>query len=258
MINENPVTVQELLETVKKYGFEAYGIFLSSYQGIVFNNQDPYKLGRVQIQVPQISKDKVLQSWAYPRGFTAAAKDFGFAMIPPKGARVRVSFENGSLENPLWEYGSWARGEFPELANTDYPKNRALVTENWAICLNDDKDLVIKPKQGDSYITIKKNGDVEINGKTVKTEAESHVLQAASSTETITGTKSIAAAIFTLISNNVTLTGQGNEGNGSVSFGINGHNVEFRPNGIYIEGIRFLDHVHEGVDPGAGQSGGVA
>lgn len=50
---------------LRENGLEGIGRFYSTYRGIVINNEDPLKLNRLQIEVPDITQTLV---WAYPKG----------------------------------------------------------------------------------------------------------------------------------------------------------------------------------------------
>lgn len=81
------------------------------YMAIVTNTNDSYKLGRVQIRIPAIhgaitSENSYLPNsalpWARPALFSGFAEDMGQFIIPPKGARVFVTFEYNDISKPIY------------------------------------------------------------------------------------------------------------------------------------------------------------
>lgn len=81
------------------------------YRGIVVHNEDPLRLGRIQVSVPQVLGE-VLTAWAMPC-VPYAGSQVGFCMVPPIDAGVWVEFEGGELEKPIWSGCFWREGERP-------------------------------------------------------------------------------------------------------------------------------------------------
>jgi uncharacterized protein involved in type VI secretion and phage assembly len=94
--------------------------FFGKFRGMVLNNIDPMQMGRLQVQVPDVS-NLLPTSWALPC-FPFAGKQMGMWAIPQIGAGVWVEFEQGNPDYPIWSgcfYGSVA--EVPALALTAPP-----------------------------------------------------------------------------------------------------------------------------------------
>lgn len=94
--------------------------FFGKFRGMVLNNIDPMQMGRIQVQVPDVS-NLLPTSWAMPC-FPFAGKQMGMWAIPQIGAGVWVEFEQGNPDYPIWSgcfYGSAA--EVPALALTAPP-----------------------------------------------------------------------------------------------------------------------------------------
>lgn len=94
--------------------------FFGKFRGMVLNNIDPMQMGRLQVQVPDVS-NLLPTSWAMPC-FPFAGKQMGMWAIPQIGAGVWVEFEQGNPDYPIWSgcfYGSAA--EVPALALTAPP-----------------------------------------------------------------------------------------------------------------------------------------
>jgi hypothetical protein len=76
------------------------------YRGVVENNRDPMRLGRVQALVPDVSREVL--SWALP-----CLPCSGPYAIPPLGASIWVEFEGGDIQYPIWSGCFWNAGEAP-------------------------------------------------------------------------------------------------------------------------------------------------
>ena len=93
-------------------------VLVFTYGGVVENNQDPLKLGRLKVRVPQVygcaggtgyigTNDL---PWALPVGLPAGSNKFsgGFSHLPEVGDKVWVRFLDGEQEKPIWEWGMQA------------------------------------------------------------------------------------------------------------------------------------------------------
>ena len=67
--------------------------------GLVTDNKDPDKLGRVQLKIPILS-DRDTTWWA-PIVMLGAGKNRGWFFIPEKDDEVLVLFEHGDINRPL-------------------------------------------------------------------------------------------------------------------------------------------------------------
>lgn len=87
-----------------------------TYGGLVENNKDPLKLGRVKVRVPHVYGSTGSGSgfvatndlpWALPAGMPAggSARSGGFSQLPEVGDKVWVRFLDGEPEKPIWEWG---------------------------------------------------------------------------------------------------------------------------------------------------------
>ncbi len=86
--------------------------FYGKYRGIVVDNQDPLKLGRLKLKVPSVLGGDVVTGWATPCAPYGGAADQGFLFIPDIGAGVWTEFEEGDLEFPLWVGTFWSQPNF--------------------------------------------------------------------------------------------------------------------------------------------------
>lgn len=286
-----PTTVSGLMDTVKKYGFEYFGVFYGKYRGIVVSNQDPEKLGRVKINVPQVSGKNIMEAWAWPSGLVGG-EEFGSFFIPPKGASVWVTFENGDPNHPIWEGGHWARGKTPEVARRTNPDNRVFQTKNWILEMDDqegsEKFKITDRTSGNSFEFDTDSGDFNLNvtgNENVTTEGNTthsvsgniaHEISGnktdnisgnntstvtGNSSENVTGNKSISCVGFSLAATGLSTMTFGSAtvtlSPSEISFSVGGHTLEINGSGVHIDGHEFISHAHNGVQSGGSNTGGV-
>jgi hypothetical protein len=70
--------------------------FFGNYRGVVFDNNDPEKLGRIRVTVPQLFADTPT-GWAWPKNSSGIV-----LQAPPIGQGVWVEFEGGDSSFPIW------------------------------------------------------------------------------------------------------------------------------------------------------------
>lgn len=94
--------------------------FFGKFRGMVMNNVDPMGMGRIQVQVPDVS-GLVPGSWAMPC-FPFASMQLGFYALPQIGGGVWVEFEQGNPDYPIWS-GCWygSRADVPALVTATPP-----------------------------------------------------------------------------------------------------------------------------------------
>lgn len=80
------------------------------YRGTVMENNDPKKLGRVKVCVPEVLGEETV--WAMPC-VPFAGKGVGLFALPPVGTGVWVEFEAGNLDRPIWSGCFWSDGGVP-------------------------------------------------------------------------------------------------------------------------------------------------
>jgi uncharacterized protein involved in type VI secretion and phage assembly len=105
------------------------GNFFGKYRGTVINNVDPMQMGRLMVQVPDVSN--VLPStWAMPSAPFAGAQS-GSVAVPPIGASVWVEFEQGNSDYPIWSGCFWgSSAEVPPMALAAPPGVQAIVIQS--------------------------------------------------------------------------------------------------------------------------------
>jgi uncharacterized protein involved in type VI secretion and phage assembly len=74
--------------------------YFGKYRGMVLANLDPMQMGRLLVQVPDIS-GLMPSTWAMPC-FPVTGKQMGMWVLPTIGAGVWVEFEQGDPDYPIW------------------------------------------------------------------------------------------------------------------------------------------------------------
>lgn len=147
-----------------------YGI----YYGLVEDNQDPLKLGRLKIRSPFHDDPETIPTgdlpWAHYVTPYGGAKDVGHYFIPPKDAQVAFAFVDGHPWYPVWlgcVYGA-PKGESDTLVSRidppeegwDYTKYHSISTPYGHIIeiddnvVGDNKYTKIRIKTPDDYFLL--------------------------------------------------------------------------------------------------------
>lgn len=90
----------------------AMATIFGKYRALVSSNDDPLRLGRLQVTLPDFPAMK--EAWAMPC-IPYAGPNVGFYSIPPVGACVWVEFEGGNPDAPIWSGCFWLEGQVPAL-----------------------------------------------------------------------------------------------------------------------------------------------
>lgn len=98
------------------------------YRGTVLNNIDPMQMGRLMVQVPDISN--VLPStWAMPC-LPFSGIQSGMYVAPAIGSGVWIEFEQGNSDYPIWVGCFWgSAAEVPALALAGPPGLQQMVVQ---------------------------------------------------------------------------------------------------------------------------------
>jgi uncharacterized protein involved in type VI secretion and phage assembly len=152
---------------------QLYGVTI----GVVTNNKDPDKVGRVKVKFPWLSEQEE-SAWA--RVLTPmAGHDRGFYYLPEVDDEVLVAFEHGQVEFPYILGSLWNGKDKPPESNDDGKNNQRLIkSRSGHIIILDDtegeekiiirdktakNEVVIDSKQ--NTITIKVDRDLQIEAK---------------------------------------------------------------------------------------------
>lgn len=117
---------------------------VSLYEGTVYDNRDPLRLGRIKANVPGVLEP--YSGWALPIGGTGGgAEDSGWWQVPAIGANVAIMFREGDPDHPRYFVGGWgAPGGVPQSPSfaSELPAGEAvqvagLETKRWNIVVDD-------------------------------------------------------------------------------------------------------------------------
>lgn len=127
------IQAEEILDNIVRYGIEFYRIYPGLYRGIVRDNADPRKQGRVKIHVPTL-QETAPEIWI-KSAMQGAGDGRGFFWPPEVGDPVYVSFAQGQPSRPECYIGGWwgrrdDTSDVPEGLgySGDYPDMRGFVT----------------------------------------------------------------------------------------------------------------------------------
>jgi uncharacterized protein involved in type VI secretion and phage assembly len=105
--------------------------YFGKYRGMVLNNVDPMQMGRLLLQVPDVT-GLPPTSWAMPC-VAVTGKQMGTYWLPQIGAGVWVEFEQGNPNYPIWVGGFWgSAAEVPALALAGNPVSPSIVLQTQA------------------------------------------------------------------------------------------------------------------------------
>lgn len=125
-----------ILSMLSKQGLEALGRYYSIYEARVIDNQDPTGRNRLKVSCPNILAGATF--WARPRG-QCGTDNYAFKFITPgAGDFVYVTFMNGDLALPLWEYRGFDLMNGSKLFK--YPSVLGFITKNGNSVILDDGD----------------------------------------------------------------------------------------------------------------------
>jgi uncharacterized protein involved in type VI secretion and phage assembly len=102
--------------------------YFGKYRGMVINNVDPMQMGRLMVQVPDIS-GLIPSTWAMPC-FPVTGKQMGVWAVPLIGSGVWVEFEQGDPDYPIW-VGCFpgSPADVPALALAGNPASPSIVLQ---------------------------------------------------------------------------------------------------------------------------------
>lgn len=128
--------------------------------GIIHDNKDPEKRGRVLLVIPSIIPDDVHPTWALPIGVGHGA-DRGALIVPPKGTAVFVTFLDANPDLPLWLPGPFASKGIPKPV-TDQPDH--IYPDERVLYASDTDTSVVETPQGDVWIKLARRRELKIEG----------------------------------------------------------------------------------------------
>lgn len=142
--------------------------------GMVTNNNDPKKWGRVKVKFPTLTEEHE-SHWARVVAI-GAGPDRGFDCLPEINDEVLVAFEHGDIAFPYILGSLWNGKDKPPLENDDGENNIRMIKSRSGhkIVLDDTEDkekIIIEDKSGKNIITI----DCEKNSLSVQIEEDINI-----------------------------------------------------------------------------------
>ena len=105
------------------------------------DNDDEDGLGKLQVKIPTVTKNKIHPSWAYPKT-QWGGKGYGMQLLPVKGELVWIEFEHGDTRFPIWNFAHRTDGDKPEEFVS--PQIYGFKTPRGQIIVIDDREDVQK------------------------------------------------------------------------------------------------------------------
>jgi hypothetical protein len=102
--------------------------YYGKYRGVVVNNVDPMRIGRILASVPDVG-GLLPTTWATPC-VPITGKQAGTWFVPQIGAAVWIEFEQGDPDFPIWSGCFWGTaGEVPGVAQLGNPVSPSIVLQ---------------------------------------------------------------------------------------------------------------------------------
>jgi uncharacterized protein involved in type VI secretion and phage assembly len=139
--------------------------------GLVTNNQDPEKMGRVKVEFPTLSQQNE-SNWARIAS-PMAGKERGLYFLPEVGDEVLVVFEHGDINFPYILGALWNGKDKPPGDNSDGKNDQRIIqSRSGHKIILDDKEgeekIIIQDKTGKNQIII----DSKENTMNIKVEKD--------------------------------------------------------------------------------------
>lgn len=149
------MSITELLEdhNNRQLKSKIYGVMV----GIVTNNKDPDKLGRVKVKIPRLSGDDE-SYWARVATFIAGPERGAFFLPEPED-EVLVAFEQGDINIPYIVGSLWNGVDKPPETNTDGENNIQVIKSRSGHIIRltnkvGEEKIEIIDKTGNNFISI--------------------------------------------------------------------------------------------------------
>lgn len=186
------MSITDILEPKKRSDSRIYGVVV----GIVTNNKDTEKLGRVKVKIPRLSGEDE-SNWARVISFMAG-KERGAFFLPEIDDEVLVAFEYGDINMPYVIGSLWNGKDVPPENNSDGKNNiRVIRSRSGHVITLDDSDgseqikimdktqknmIIIDAKN--NKISIKSDKDIELSAPNGKVTIEAMDIETKSTAST--------------------------------------------------------------------------
>lgn len=146
-------------------GMPSANQYTGLYEGVVTDNVDPLKLGRVRIRIPGILDDPD-SDWAFPMGMPGGGvSQRGFFDVPAIGSEVYVMFLGGDPDKPRFWTGHWGvrndtGSEVPTQARDALDENPA-DADAIKVYETNSYVLVFDEREGQERFFVKRKRDIE-------------------------------------------------------------------------------------------------
>jgi len=158
-------TITWFRQQLQRFGLESLNRYYGLYRAFVVDNNDPDKLNRLKLEIPQIYGKEVHNYWAWSAG-TYSGTGVGFVAVPHVGEMVWGSFENGDPTYPIWLYGHFGSGDMVKEAESDYPNKKVLQTHAGNRLVFDDNKKEVHLRQADGTAIGIANGKIYLGKET--------------------------------------------------------------------------------------------
>ncbi len=127
--------------------------------GIVTDNKDPSKLGRVKVKIPILSQQD--STYWCPIIMLGAGKNRGWFFIPEKDDEVLMLFEHGDMNRPLVVGALWNGKDKPPDKNPGKNPRRVIKSRQGSKITFDDENnqLIIEDGAQKGRITFDSNAN---------------------------------------------------------------------------------------------------
>lgn len=148
--------------------FRRHEIGESIHLGTVTANDDPLRLSRVRVRVPEIhgtlSRDSQLP-WATPlRPANVGGSDTGSYSTPEVGSRVLITFHQGSVYSPLYHSAPLSMSEHWTETDTNYPNRYGFRDSTGTRIVIDKESNTVEARHSTgTRLTIAGDGSVSVN-----------------------------------------------------------------------------------------------
>jgi uncharacterized protein involved in type VI secretion and phage assembly len=162
--------------------------------GLVVDNRDPDRLGRVKVRFPALPGQDT--SWWAPLAALGAGKDRGWFFLPEIDDEVLVMFEHGDVHRPVVLGALWNGVDLPPERNRGGNERRVLVSRQGSRIEFDDDAGTITIEDGAKIGRIVISADDKI---TVEATSGDLVLQAPSGELTVVANECLLEAQQSLV-----------------------------------------------------------